>query len=81
MVQLDILQDKVYIDRLVLAFFISYTVMQSDQNSSKTVTFHKPTTFEPHVQTNSEEIITVARYEYGQVGVFRTKIRSSVQKL
>ena len=57
MAQLDILQDKVYIDRIVLAFIISYTVMQSDRNSSKTVTFHKPTTFEPHVQTNSEEMM------------------------
>ena len=49
-----------------------YSVMQSDQNSSKTDTFHEPTTYEPHVyNTNSEQIITFARHEYGRVGVFR----------
>ena len=57
------------------------TVMQSDQNSSKMGTFHEPTTFEPHVLTNSEKTITFAGHEYGRVGVFRIKIRSSVQKL
>ena len=59
-----------------------YSVMQSDQNSSKTDTFHEPTTYEPHVyNTNSEQIITFARHEYGRVGVFRIKMRSLVQKL
>ena len=53
-----------------------YTVMQSDWNSSKIDTFHKPTT-----KTISEEIMTFARHEYGQVGVFRFKIKSLVQKL
>ena len=32
-------------------------------------------------ETNSEQIITFARHEYGRVWVFRIKIRSLVQKL
>ena len=28
---------------------VLYSLMQSDQNSSKTDTFHGPTTYEPHV--------------------------------
>ena len=57
-----------------------YTVMQSDRNSLKTDTFHKLTTYEPHVSINSEQIITFAVHEFGRVGVFRIKIRSLVQK-
>ena len=45
----------------------TYSVKQSDRNSSKTDLFHKPTTYEQHVKTNSKQIITVARHEYGQV--------------
>ena len=37
-----------------------YTVMQSYRNSLKTETFHKPTTYEPHVKTSSEQIKTFA---------------------
>ena len=58
-----------------LAAELLYTVMQSDRNSSKTDTFHKPTTYEPQVWTSSERIIFFARYEYGQVGVFKIKMR------
>ena len=58
-----------------------YTVMQSDRNSSKTDTFHKPTTYELHAYTSSDKMITFARNKYGRVGVFRIKIRSLVQKL
>ena len=29
--------------------YCMYTVMQSDRNSSKTDTFHEPTTYTPHV--------------------------------
>ena len=58
-----------------------YTVMQSDRNSSKTETFHKPPTYEPHIATNSEQIITFATHEYERVGVFKIKIKSLVQKL
>ena len=47
----------------------------------KTNLFHKPTTYERHILSNYGEKITFARYEYGQVGVFRIKIRSLVQKL
>ena len=62
---------------------ILYTVMQSDRfkNSSKTGPFHEPTTYKPHVQTSSDLIMTFARYEYGRVEVFRTKIRPLIQKL
>ena len=55
--------------------------MQLDRNSSKTDTFHKPKTYERHVQTKNEQKTTFARHEYGRVGVFRIKIRSLVQKL
>ena len=58
-----------------------YSVMQSDRNSLKTDTFYKPTSYEPHVQTSFEEKITFSRNDYGQVGVFRIKMRSLVQKL
>ena len=37
--------------------------MQSDRNSSKTVTFHQSTTYEPDVKTNYEQIKTFARHE------------------
>ena len=40
--------------------------------------FFKPTTYEPHVYTSSEQTITFARHEYEQVGVFRIKMRSLV---
>ena len=56
-------------------------VQQSDRNSSKTDRFHKPTTYEQQVLTSSEQKITFARHEYGQVGVFRIKKTSLVQKL
>ena len=42
-------------------------------NGSKTDTFHKPTTYEPHVQISSEEIIIYARQSNGRVGFFRIK--------
>ena len=58
-----------------------YTVMQSDRNSSKTDTFHKPITYKRHVQTNNEQKTTFARHEYGRVGVFRIKISSLLPKL
>ena len=46
-------------------FIISvYSVMQSNRKSSTTDTFHEPITYEPHVYTNLEEIITFARHEY-----------------
>ena len=35
--------------------------MKSDRKSSDT--FHRPTTYEPHVYTNSEEIITFSGHE------------------
>ena len=55
--------------------------MQSDRNSSKTGHFHKPTTYELHVYTSSEQIATFARHEYGRVGVFRIKTRLLGKKL
>ena len=55
--------------------------MQSDRNSPKTNTFHEPTTYEPRVKDESEQIITFARQEYGRVEVFRIKMRSLVQEL
>ena len=58
-----------------------YTVMQSDRNSSKTDTFHKPITYKRHAQTNNEQKTTFARHEYGRVGVFGIKISSSLPKL
>ena len=59
----------------------NYSVKQSDRNSSKTYLFHKPTNFDQRVKTRSEQKITFARHEYGQVGVFRIKMKSLVQKL
>ena len=53
-----------------------YSVMQSDRNSSE----HKPTTYEIHVKTSSERIISFARYDYRRAGVFRIKLRPLVQK-
>ena len=58
-----------------------YSVMQSDRNSTKTDTFHKPITYKRHVQTNNEQKTTFARHEYGRVGVFRIKISSLLPKL
>ena len=49
--------------------------MQSDRNSSKTETFHEPATYEPHVKTSSDQIITFVRHENEQVGGCRIKIR------
>ena len=43
--------------------------MQSDRNSPKTNTFHEPTTYEPHVKDESEQIITFAGHKYGRVEV------------
>ena len=60
---------------------VTYSVKQSDRNSSKTDLFHKPTTYEQQVLTSFEQKITFARHQYGQVGVFRIKKKSSVQKL
>ena len=48
--------------------------MQSDRNSSKTDLFHKPTTYEQHIKTSSEQKIAFVRNENGRVGVFRIKI-------
>ena len=59
----------------------TYSVKQSDRNSSKTDLFHKPTTYEQHVQTSSEQKITFAGHEYGRVEVFKIKMKSFVQKL
>ena len=53
------------------ALLIDYSVMQLNRNSSKTDTFQKPTTYEPHIWTCSEEIISYARHEYGRVGFLR----------
>ena len=39
---------------------LTYTVMQSDRNSSKRDTFHRPTTYEPHAYTSSDKMITFA---------------------
>ena len=55
--------------------------MQSDRNSSKTDTFHKPITYKRHVQANNEQKTTFARHEYGRVGVFRIKISLLLPKL
>ena len=52
-----------------------FTVMQSYRKSSKTDTFHEPATYEPHVKTNSDQIITFDGHKNKQVGVFRIKIR------
>ena len=49
--------------------------MQSGRNSSKIDPFHKPTTYEQQVYTNSEQRITFARHEYGRVGNFRIASR------
>ena len=54
--------------------------MQSDGNGYEKDTCREPTTREPQVYTSSEQLITFARHEYGQIGVFRIKIRSLVQK-
>ena len=43
--------------------------------------FHEPTTYEPHIQTSSKQILTFAGHEYGRVEVFKIKKRSLVQKL
>ena len=50
-------------------------------DSSKTDTFHKPTSYEPHVQISFKQIITYARHECGRAGVFRLEMRSLVQKV
>ena len=55
--------------------------MQSDRNSLKTDNFHKPTTYEPHVQTSFEEKKAFPIHEYGRLGDFRIKMRSLIQKL
>ena len=55
--------------------------MQSDRKSLKTDIIYEPITYEPHVKTSSEQIITYSRHEYGRVGVFKIKIESIVQKL
>ena len=61
--------------RIYFTVVLLYTVMQSDRNSSKTDTFHKPTTYELHAYTSSDQMITFARHVYGRLGVFRIKIR------
>ena len=55
----------------------TYSVMQSDLNSSKTDTFDEPITSEPHVYTSFEQLITFARHEYGRLDL-RIKISSDV---
>ena len=60
---------------------IQYSVKQSDRNRSKTDKFQKDTIYEQQVQTSSEHKITFARHEYGQVNVFRIRMRSLVQHL
>ena len=83
--EFSLLSNAVHITTLFPALYFAYkmyyTMMQSDRNSSKTDTFYKPTTYEPHVYTSFDQMITFARHEYGRVGVFRIKIRSLVQKL
>ena len=54
---------------------IYYSVMQSHRNSLKTDIFHKPTIYELHVYTCSEQKINFATREYGRVGVFRIEMR------
>ena len=51
--------------------------MQSDRNSSKidTLMTNEPTTYDPHVLTRSEQIITFARHKHGQVETFRIEKR------
>ena len=51
------------------------SVKQSDRNSSKMNVFHKLTSYEQQQQ------ISFATDEYGQVGVFRIRMRSLLQKL
>ena len=58
-----------------------YSMKQSDQDSLKTDTFHKPTTYEPYVCTSFEETIPFFTHEYGRVGVFRITMRSLDQKV
>ena len=38
-------------------------------------TFREPTTFEPHTKKSSEQILTFTRHDYGQVGIFKDKMR------
>ena len=49
----------------------TYSVKQSDRNSSKTDLFHKPSAYEQHSETSFEKNKTFARHEYGRVEVFR----------
>ena len=59
-----------------------YTQMDHILKSKKYMDlFHKPMAYEQHVQTSSKKKIIFIRHEYGQVGVFRIRIRSLVQKL
>ena len=62
----------------------AFALVQCDAIRSEqlnTDTFHKPTTYEPHVLISFEQKITFARHENGRVGVFRMKMRTLVQKL
>ena len=56
-------------------------MIKSDRNSEKNDIFHEPITYEPHVKTSSEQEVTFARHKYGQVGVFRIKMRLLVQRV
>ena len=50
--------------------------MQSDYKSVSIQTLF--ISLQPHVYTSFKQIITFARHEYGQVEVFRIKMRSLV---
>ena len=47
-------------------FYRYKQLMQSDRNSSKSGTFHKPTTYKPHFYTCYEQIVIFVRHEYGR---------------
>ena len=47
--------------------------MRQTGTCSKTDTFHKFITYEQHVLTSSDEIISSSRHEFGRVDVFRRR--------
>ena len=63
-------------------FRFGYTLWCNQIETFRKLThFHKPTTYESNLYTISEQMITVALHEYGQVEDFRNKMRPLVQKL
>ena len=59
----------------------SYSVKQSDRNSWKTDIFQRPINLWTSRLNKFCAKISFARHEYGQVEVFRIKMRALVQKL